>query len=249
LDSTRIGLGLGLQVESTWTLTSPIGQVGKCKVLVNCNNVKVKDTQACQQHQPQWTKFVAQHNRQSGGGYHKITQRPTENLPWVANREPRIQPHDEEMEEPVRSNHFKVPSFYCVETVCALCSVIVAWTKFAKAESPTKILAFLEKVFPTEEPRPDYICIDKACWVLRSAVRNKSWDNIWEKTTRFIVDTYHYSNHKDDDDELCQKWCNPAPSNGSAPNLVIEEKDKQGRPCWRCAFNTQACEQLNAWIG
>jgi len=31
--------------------------------------------------------------------------------------------------------------------------------------------------------------------------------------------------------------------------LVIEEKDKQGRPCWRRAFNTQACEQLNAWIG
>jgi len=219
----------------------------KCRV-VNCEHVKVKDTQACQQHQPQWKKFVAQHKRQSGGGYCKIAQRPAENLPWVANREPRIQPHDEEMEEPVQKNYFKAPSFYCVETVCAPCGVIVAWTKFAKAESPTNILAFLEKVFPTEESRPDYICIDKACRVLRSAVRNKSWDNIWEKTTRFIVDTYHYRNHKDDD-ELCQKWCNPAPSDGSAPNLVIEEKDKQGRPCWRRAFNTQACEQLNAWIG
>jgi hypothetical protein len=31
--------------------------------------------------------------------------------------------------------------------------------------------------------------------------------------------------------------------------LVIEERDKQGRPCWRHAFNIQACEQPNAWIG
>jgi len=38
----------------------------------------------------------------------------------------------------------------------------------------------------------------------------------------------------------CKKWCNPAPADGSAPNLVIEGKDKQGKPCFRRAFNTQA---------
>ncbi|TFK35632.1 hypothetical protein BDQ12DRAFT_725922 [Crucibulum laeve] len=41
----------------------------------------------------------------------------------------------------------------------------------------------------------------------------------------------------------------PAPFNGSAPNLVIVENDKQGNPDYKQAFNTQACEQLNAWIG
>ncbi|KAF8226644.1 hypothetical protein L208DRAFT_1125983, partial [Tricholoma matsutake] len=45
------------------------------------------------------------------------------------------------------------------------------------------------------------------------------------------------------------KWCNPAPMNGSAPNLFIVEEDEQGRQHYKHAFNTQACEQLNAWLG
>ena len=37
--------------------------------------------------------------------------------------------------------------------------------------------------------------------------------------------------------------------NGSAPNLVIVEHDENGQPYYKRAFNTQACEQLNAWLG
>jgi len=48
-----------------------------------------------------------------------------------------------------------------------------------------------------------------------------------KKTTHFIVDSYHYINHQTDD-YLCRKWCNPAPLNGSAPNLVIAATDNQG---------------------
>ena len=55
---------------------------------------------------------------------------------------------------------------------------------------------------------------------------NRSWNRIWEKTSQFIVDAYHYINHRDDD-ELCKKWCNPAQADGSAPNLVVEAKDKK----------------------
>ena len=36
---------------------------------------------------------------------------------------------------------------------------------------------------------------------------------------------------------------------GSAPNLVIVERDADGIPHFKHAFNTQACEQLNAWLG
>ena len=36
---------------------------------------------------------------------------------------------------------------------------------------------------------------------------------------------------------------------GSAPNLVILDYDKRGQPYYKRAFNTQACEQLNAWLG
>lgn len=115
---------------------------------------------------------------------------------------------------------------------------MIAWTKFAKAESPTNILEFLESVYPTQESRPDYICIDKACLVLRTAIANGSWDEIWKATTRFIVDAYHYINHQVED-YLCRKYCNPAPLNGSAPNLMVVDRDTQGRPYYKRAFNTQ----------
>ena len=37
--------------------------------------------------------------------------------------------------------HFFGPSqFYCVETICAPCGIVIAWTKFNRSESPTNIL-------------------------------------------------------------------------------------------------------------
>ena len=131
--------------------------------------------------------------------------------------------------EPPRKHYFGPNRFYCVETICAPCGTVIAWTKFAKSESPTKILNFLASVYPIEESRPDYICIDKGCLVLRTAIANKSWQE-WKKTSRFIVDSYHYKNHSVQD-VMCQTWCNPAPTDGSAPNLVIPVVDDQGEPC------------------
>jgi len=37
--------------------------------------------------------------------------------------------------------------------------------------------------------------------------------------------------------------------NGTQPNLVIAERSADGQLYNKCAFNTQACEQLNAWLG
>jgi hypothetical protein len=91
-------------------------------------------------------------------------------------------------------------------------------------------------------------------------------EDIWKETSCFIVDSYHYINHQTSD-YLCRKWCNPAPLNGSAPNLVIVTDDANGNSHYKCAFNTQVCsllkftnanihllffqarEQLNSWIG
>ena len=154
-----------------------------------------------------------------------------------------MQPHDEPAPAPAPAagaqskTYFVAPHFYCVETATAACGVVHGWGKFAKAESPTNILNFLEKVYPTESSWPDYICIDKACTVLRHAVASGKWD-AWKKTTRFVVDSYHYINHRTTD-YLCRKYCNPAPLNGSAPNLVVVENDKFGRPHYKRAFNTQ----------
>ena len=84
--------------------------------------------------------------------------------------------------------------------------------------------------------------------MLHPAITNGSWERVWKKTSWFIVDSYHYINHRADD-HLCRKWCNPAPLDGSALNLVIAEPDRQGHVVYKRAFNTQACEQLNAWTG
>ena len=116
-----------------------------------------------------------------------------------------------------------------METICASCGVVIAWVKFAKSESPTNILKFLKDTYPNEATRPDYICIDKACLVLRTSIQNGSWDE-WSKTSRLMVDSYHYIKHHTTD-MICQKYCNPAPLDGSAPNLVIEAETKYGEKC------------------
>jgi hypothetical protein len=84
------------------------------------------------------------------------------------------QPHDEEAPEPRKKNYFSPSHYYCVETICAPCGVVISWTKFATAESETNILNFLTDTYPDEATRPDYVCIDKACKVLKTSVQNGS---------------------------------------------------------------------------
>jgi hypothetical protein len=221
----------------------------QCRVR-DCINVKVTATQACEEHQNHWKKYVESHSRQHLAGVRRILRGQNENLPWQSRQERVSQAHDQEDPEadpPKTKNSFGPARFYCVETICAPCGVVIAWTKFARSESTTNILNWLESVYPTEESRPSYICIDKACMVLRRSITTGSW-NTWKKTSRFIVDSYHYNNHRATD-MLCQKWCNPAPRDGSAPNLVILDQDEEGNPVYKRAFNTQACEQLNSWLG
>ncbi|KAF8989992.1 hypothetical protein BDQ17DRAFT_1256315 [Cyathus striatus] len=178
-----------------------------------------------------------------------MLHKPAENLPWNKTRRRHVQqPHDESDNEISNKKHyFSASCYYCVETICAPCGAVIAWTKFVKSEAATNILKFLEDVFSNEESRPDYICIDKAYKVLRTAVENRSWV-YWFKGSHFVVDGYHYANHRSDD-YLCRKWCNPAPQDGSAPNLVYIAQDRDGERYYKRAFNTQACEQLNSWLG
>ena len=222
----------------------------QCRVH-GCERRKVNPTQACEEHQSEWKKYIQSHSRENLSGVRRMLRNSVETLPWQNNIQRNAQPHDQEVDpnivEPQRKHYFGPNRFYCVETICAPCGTVIAWTKFAHSESPTNILNFLNSVYPSEESRPDYICIDKGCMVLRTSIANGSWEE-WKKTSRFIVDSYHYTNHKADD-ILCRKWCHPAPMDGSAPNLVIPAVDNKGQPCLKRAFNTQACEQLNAWLG
>ena len=215
----------------------------KCRVK-NCDVQKIAGTQACEEHQEQWNKHAHYRRQEAQAGVRRMLQRQNEPLPWQPLIEQTNQPHDEPPVDIQRENCFTPNRFYCVETICAPCGVVIAWAKFAKSESPTNILNFLESVYPTEDSRPDYISIDKACLVLRTAIVNGSWDRIWKKSTRFIVDAYHYINHRTTD-YLCRKWCNPAPLNGSAPNLVVVDTDAEGNQYYKRAFNTQVLYSLH----
>lgn len=199
-------------------------------------------------HQADWRHSVQQRSKTNINGIRRILQHAGNLQPWQRPVQTAVQPHDEE--EPDnhgRRNYFTPNRFYCVETLCAPCGVVLAWTKFAKAESPINILTWLENIYPDSDMRPSYIAIDKACQVMQKAINNGSWEQ-WRLTTRFIVDSYHYINHKAED-VLCRTWCNPAPSDGSAPNLVGQHVDEKGNVHQFREFNTEACEQLNSWLG
>ncbi|KAM6489956.1 hypothetical protein JOM56_002878 [Amanita muscaria] len=219
---------------------------GRCHA-ASCGNPSVEGTLACEHHQGRWRRHLTTNRQQVLGGFRRALRRPDETWPWMPAAPHQVQAHDEEPQASRIRDCFLPPRVYCVETICAPCGVVVAWAKFHNAESPTNILEFLQAVYPEKDQRPAYICIDKACMVLKTVVNQNKWVP-WLETSRFIVDAYHYINHRAADD-LCRTWCNPAPLNGSAPNLVIAERNAQGQLYYKRAFNTQACEQLNAWLG
>ena len=214
----------------------------KCRV-VGCRGTKVGGTEACALHRADWVQHQQSRSKSTLSGVRRMLNRQGENLAWNEYVEPEVQPHDEETAEAQRKNYFSPNRYYCVETLCAPCGVVVAWTKFAKSESPIKILKFLKDTYPDKDSRPDYVCIDKACLVLKTSLINGSWEE-WKETTRLIVDTFHYCSHRVKD-FLCRTYCNPAPLDGSAPNLVIEAEAKDGTKYLKRAFNTQASEQFN----
>ncbi|KAJ8695595.1 hypothetical protein PTI98_008185 [Pleurotus ostreatus] len=227
-----------------------------CCWMKNCNKNKVGLTQACEDHQEQWRTFRGRYANSSLLGVQRMLRRAQEErqewLPVGGRAE--APEHDDLAEQEAEqvsgskyNNYFSAPRFYCVETICAPCGVVIAWRKFAKSEGVAKILQLLEDVYPDPASRPIYIAIDKGCALLKHIVRQEHWP-AWEPTTRIIVDSYHYINHRVTD-HLCRTWCNPAPLNGDAPNLVVVDEDKQGNSYYKRAFNTQACEQLNAWLG
>jgi hypothetical protein len=210
----------------------------KCRVH-DCQVQKISGIQTCHQHKDEWARYQFNHLPAIRSGARRVLRHSGENVPWQPTNERTAQPHDEPAPDvPHRKNYFTAGTFYCVETICAPCGVVIAWTKFDRAESPTNILDWLESIYPTEESRPDYICIDKACVVLRTAITSGRWNQTWKNTTRFIVDSYHYINHRTDD-YLCRTWCNPAPLDGSAPNLVVAAQNTSGQTFYKRAFNTQ----------
>ncbi|KAF8577058.1 hypothetical protein K439DRAFT_1365583 [Ramaria rubella] len=102
-----------------------------------------------------------------------------------------------------QAQHIKV-----VEFAVAACGLPLAHTKFPFAEGEHEISQFLADMWPAtnQEHRPSYIVIDKACKVMPTLhARNELvMPGGWLATTRFKVETWHYTCH--DIDELCVNW-------------------------------------------
>ncbi|KAJ6518179.1 hypothetical protein C8R47DRAFT_1232236 [Mycena vitilis] len=142
---------------------------------------------------------------------------------------------------------FKAKTIYCLQTIQWACGVPIGWGKCYKSESAPQVLAFLNKVWEDyPDKRPGFVVYDKACELLRHIV-TQNIDDSWIASTKFIVDAWHYIGHRATD-ILCRTRCNPAPSDGSQPDLVITQVDENGVAHQTRAFNTETAEQLNSWI-
>jgi hypothetical protein len=145
------------------------------------------------------------------------------------------------------SHTFRVGTTYCLQTIQWSCGCPIAWGKCYRSESSSQVLRFLNRTWENHpDAKPSFISYDDACNLLRHIVTQDP-DSHWIKTTKFIVDAWHYIGHRATD-VLCRLWCNPAPTNGSQPDLVIVDVDANGRTHPTRAFNTETAEQLNAWL-
>ncbi|KAJ7312273.1 hypothetical protein DFH08DRAFT_822306 [Mycena albidolilacea] len=142
---------------------------------------------------------------------------------------------------------FRAKTTYCLQTVQWACAYPIGWGKCYRSESSPQVLAILDRIWAEyPESKPSFIAYDDTCSLLRHIVTQDS-DSTWLLTTKFIVDAWHYIGHRATD-ILCRLWCNPAPTNGSQPDLILVAQDGNGSTHQTCAFNTETAEQLNSWL-
>ncbi|KAJ7870641.1 hypothetical protein B0H14DRAFT_3573844 [Mycena olivaceomarginata] len=132
------------------------------------------------------------------------------------------------------SHTFRAGTTYCLQTIQWSCG-------------SSQILAFLNRTWEHHpNSKPSFIAYDDACNLLRHVVTQDA-NSPWIRITKFIVDAWHYIDHRATD-VLCRLWCNPAPTDGSQPDLVLVDVDENGCTHTTRAFNTETAEQLNVWL-
>lgn len=142
---------------------------------------------------------------------------------------------------------FRAKSIYCLQTVQWACGVPVGWGKCYKSESAPQVVRIINWIWRNHpQAHPGLFAYDNACDLLRHLVTQNQNDP-WLTSTKFIVDAWHYIGHQATD-VVCRLWCNPAPSNGSQPDLIRVEQDESGQTHKTRAFNTETAEQFNSWL-
>jgi hypothetical protein len=108
----------------------------KCHV-ANCTNDKQGQTLACEAHQAKWRRFQKYHQARQMSGYRRALRQADDTLPWMQQRSSNQQPHDQEANDSQSNKDHFIPSrTYCVETLCAPCGVVVAWTNLQRQSHP-----------------------------------------------------------------------------------------------------------------
>ncbi|KAJ7261470.1 hypothetical protein C8J57DRAFT_1634439 [Mycena rebaudengoi] len=142
---------------------------------------------------------------------------------------------------------FRARTTYCLQTVQWSCGCPIGWGKCYRSESSPQVLQILDNIWDTyPDSKPSFVAYDDACNLLRHIVTQDP-SSSWLSSTKFIVDAWHYIGHRAGH-VLCRVWCNPAPTNGSQPDLISVHVDENGRTHTTRAFNTEMAEQLNAWL-
>ncbi|KAJ6469345.1 hypothetical protein C8R45DRAFT_837409 [Mycena sanguinolenta] len=142
---------------------------------------------------------------------------------------------------------FRARTTYCLQTVQWSCGCPIGWGKCYRSESSSQVLKIINKIWESHpDSRPSFLAYDDACNLLRHIVTQDP-NSPWIRRTKLIVDAWHYVGHQAND-VLCRIWCNPAPTNGSQPDLISVRVDDNGRTHTTRAFNTETAEQLNAWL-
>ncbi|KZV97169.1 hypothetical protein EXIGLDRAFT_608346, partial [Exidia glandulosa HHB12029] len=155
---------------------------------------------------------------------------------------------------------FRPRMTYCIQTIQWACGYPIAWAKLYDSESTGNVARFLFDVWdlqiaavlppppppPPPPPKPSFIAYDKACGLL-AHLQTSHPLSPWITATRFIVNPWHYIGHRADDD-LCRTLCNPAPADGSQPDLVLDRPGPNGTVLRTRAFNMETAEQFNSWL-
>ncbi|EJF55596.1 hypothetical protein DICSQDRAFT_73391 [Dichomitus squalens LYAD-421 SS1] len=202
-------------------------------------------------HRTWYRKWQARFTRMSFAGVQRVIRRQQAAPSNPGGHRPNLQVQlpplaDTPGHEVVHT--FRAKTTYCLETIQWACGMPIGWGKCYKSESTPQVLDFINRIWPEEAQhvRPSFIVFDDACDLLRHIVTQDPGD-AWVATTKFVVDAWHYIGHKATD-VLCRLWCNPAPRDGSQPDLVVVDTDDLGNVHLVRAFNTETAEQFNAWL-
>lgn len=222
----------------------------KCGIFPCARNVSAPGAATCNrvEHQEWHRKYLQRFGRLSYPGVRRVIRRQQE----VGEGGAGLQVHQQlpELEGTAGGevvHTFRAKTLYCIETVQWACGVPVGWGKCYWSESEPQVLEILDNIWEGNgDFRPSFIAYDDACDLLHHIVTQDP-QNPWIQSTKFIVDAWHYIGHRATD-ILCRRWCNPAPTNGSQPDLVRTEVDNNGQTHATRAFNTETAEQLNAWL-